>query len=509
MRRLLYVPLVGSTSVASNEGYREFYALTEALRASDEKAFWYVVIPSWVTDGIRGHDRMQYVYLEGTRDVSVNDVVGFPSFELAQYFARRGGRYIVDGVLTNCVQFSLYLQRLLSDPAAKFLMPVFVRDHDEDSGSIDDSPFSWLMLAMNYIGCYTAIRSRAERRLISRFVNRYANPSLGKLFVEQSIWWPRGYDIGKFDRLVDEMKRPVRPMMFCGGDFSNATRKKRELEIGRYLLVAGASDVSVTSWSARYKIENALPKKDSSFIKYINAGVSKDTYLREVARSQFFVSTIGEYDILAGEEELSRLLLGQVGVFPYIEMIRERLGKKYPFYYNSENQEEAMAMAAWVVENYGDAKEQIKPIIARLRKEHNQDCTAKKAWEQITKKIDETYVFHRVRPRAEADHKKQSLFFVVYNLAKKLGDEFSLDVFLDILEEHVTWLKPWSKKGTLKELGEVSAALPTLYDIRQMLDNLGWVDQCTGVNIMLRREREPWPQTSEMLKGECDVQETS
>jgi len=468
MRRLLYVPLVGSTSVASNEGYREFYALTEALRASDEKAFWYVVIPSWVTDGIRGHDRMQYVYLEGTRDVSVNDVVGFPSFELAQYFARRGGRYIVDGVLTNCVQFSLYLQRLLSDPAAKFLMPVFVRDHDEDSGSIDDSPFSWLMLAMNYIGCYTAIRSRAERRLISRFVNRYANPSLGKLFVEQSIWWPRGYDIGKFDRLVDEMKRPVRPM-----------------------------------------IENALPKKDSSFIKYINAGVSKDTYLREVARSQFFVSTIGEYDILAGEEELSRLLLGQVGVFPYIEMIRERLGKKYPFYYNSENQEEAMAMAAWVVENYGDAKEQIKPIIARLRKEHNQDCTAKKAWEQITKKIDETYVFHRVRPRAEADHKKQSLFFVVYNLAKKLGDEFSLDVFLDILEEHVTWLKPWSKKGTLKELGEVSAALPTLYDIRQMLDNLGWVDQCTGVNIMLRREREPWPQTSEMLKGECDVQETS
>jgi len=45
----------------------------------------------------------------------------------------------------------------------------------------------------------------------------------------------------------------------------------------------------------------------------------------------------------------------------------------------------------------------------------------------------------------------------------------------------------------LQDIGKVGHVLPTLYDIREMLDNLGWVDTCEGQRIMLRKERDPLP----------------
>ena len=39
--------------------------------------------------------------------------------------------------------------------------------------------------------------------------------------------------------------------------------------------------------------------------------------------------------------------------------------------------------------------------------------------------------------------------------------------------------------------GNVREPLPTMFDLRMMLDNLGWIDRCDGYKIVFERERDP------------------
>jgi hypothetical protein len=492
---MLYIPLVSQLSLDGNAGFQEFFALSDRLRELGERVYWYVVMPSWVTDGLRGHDRMQYVYIDSTRDHGVNDVVGFPAFELAQYFARRGGKFIVDGVLSNCVPFSSYVSRLLSDPVAHSAMPVFVRDHDEEEFQVNiDRVADRIDLAATYIGCHVGLQSDAQRSLLSSFVTTNTNPAMSRVFKDNSFLWPVGYDLDQVDEyVVNANGSPVIdvPVLFVGGDFDQTRSKRRELEIAQRLFALTKVDVLVTSRSPRYKLDRVLPKGDTSFIGSVGMRVGLDSYRRSLAKGHLFVSVSNRFNTLAGEEEIGRLVYGQVGVFPHEEWAIGRLGPDYPFYYNTGEDDEAVLLAEWIVKNYEDAAERIVPTIQKLRTEQSLGRSVDMAWGAIQATLDERYRVNQIK--GPTNENKQPLFLTVYQVASKLGDEFSLDVFLDVMEEHLPWLKPWGRKGSLKVLGDVPQALPTLYDIRVMLDNLGWVDQCDGPNIVVRREREPLP----------------
>jgi hypothetical protein len=393
---------------------------------------------------------------------------------------------IIDGVLTNCVRFSAYLKQLLSDPVSGQSVPVFVRDHDGDGGVVVDDIGHWLGLASSYSSCHTAVRSENEKRILAKFISRYANPAMGRLFQERCFSWRSGYDLDIVDKVVKGLPSDGdKPVLFCGGNFDSQKVKREELKIAQWLFAINAVEVMVTSRSSRYKIENVLPSGDSSFVRWINARASSAVYLKDVGRAHLFVSVQEGYDSLANEEEFSRLLMGQIGIFPHLNWVTERLGSKYPFYYNFGNADEALAMAEWVATHYTEALGSVVSFVSRLRSEHDQESTLMMAWREMAERIQDCYVVHKMKERKDG---KQPLFSVIHHIAEKLGDSFALDVFLDILEEHVPWLKPWNRKGALKELGEVPRVLPTLYDIREMLDNLGWVDTCEGPSIMLRRE---------------------
>jgi len=489
---MLYVPLVSQQALDGNVGFHEFFALSDRLRQAGEDIFWYVLIPSWVKDGLKGHNRMQYVYLDNTRDHVVNDVVGFPAFETAEYFARRGGKFIVDGVLSNCVEFSSYLSHLLSDPVKKRTMPVFVRDHGEQTAfTTRETPEQWLLAVSNYVGCHVGVRSHSERYSLARTVSINTNAAMSSLFARKSFLWPVGYDLDRVDSVVSESTRKMDglPVFFCGGDFDLSKNKRRELKIARELYATGVAQTLVTSVSARYKIERALPQGDSSFIKVIEAQARPEHYELALAKAHVFVSVARAHDTLAAEEELGRLLYGQVGVFPHQKWFSMRLGEDYPFYYTTEHDEEAFILAEWIAKNYEDAVGRIEPMVQKLREAQSLETSVAEGWEAMQMWMSAQYHVNEMKPVTD----KPTLFQTVYKVATGLGVSFNLDVFLDILEEHLPWLKAWGRKGSLKVLGDVPQALPTLYDIREMLDNLGWVDTCDGPDIMIRRVREPLP----------------
>jgi hypothetical protein len=492
MKRFLYVPSVGKTTVADNEGYLEFCTLVDVLSARGEDVVWYVLVPSWVKDGLRPYDNLEYVYLDAVRDVNITMTAGFPAFEVARNFARRGGMRIIDGVLTNCVGYAAYLGSLLSDNESPFRVPVFVRDHVVRDFS-HESFYDWLNLAHSYTGCHLAVRSDYESRAISSFLRQYSNPAFGRIFLDGLVKWPVVYDPVGYDvdseRCYSDVSDNAPSVLFCGGEYGIPGLKVDELKIAKKLFISGNILASLATRTPRYKVDKAFPHGDKSFLRWLNTSVEKDEYDREVKRGDFFVSVQGKGPSLIIEEELSRLIVGQVGIVPYGGLFVEKLGEGYPFYYNPCRLDEAVGMASWVADNLFESRKLVKSFSKDLMEKSDARIVAMDVWHAMAKEIDKTYRVHKMR--RSLDGNRRSVLEVVYDVATKLGDHFMLDVFLDILEEHITWLKPFSRKGTLKSYGDVRPGLPTLYDLREMLDNCGWVDMGGGRGIVLQRVKDP------------------
>ena len=487
MRRILVVPSIGHTSVVSDDAYREFYALSQVVRESNERAFWYFVVPSWVRDGLLGHDRLRYIHLDSTRDVSINSTSGFPSLELARQFSRRGGRYIVDAVLTDCVFFGAYLKKLLSDPFGKTI-PVILRDHGEPR--VRDVPEEWMYLACSYASCFSAVRSDHDIDVLSRFISRYINPSMSRLFLRRCIEWKPGYDIPELEGVMGKVVPEKRTSMFIGGDFSSFAHEKRDLlSLARRISITGVSDVVLSTPSASYDVEKLMPSGDNSFVDTIHSSMKGLAYYRDASRSLYFVSIADRVGCHSDfDDEIARVILGQVGIFPAAHWITSLVGRDYPLLYNAGHMDEAYALAVWITQNREEALRAAKSLRDRFVREYDMTETHPVFFDRVGRLIDNDYEIHHLKKVAG---KKKPFFNLVYDISQKLGDSFALDVFLDVLEEHATWLKPWGRKGTLKSYGDMGDALPTLYDIREMLDNLGWIDLCDNADIRLKRVRNP------------------
>lgn len=493
VRRILVVPSLSYTSVANDEAYQEFYSLSRVILDSEEKAYWYFVIPSWIRDGLMGHDRICYVHMDSTRDPVVNSVSGFPALELARNFARRGGRNIVDAVLTDCSFFGVYLKKLLSDSEAR-PVPIVLRDHGRDP-VVKDSPDEWSYLACSYMNCHAAVRSEFGKKVLSRLARRYLNASMAKLLLDRCIDWSVGYDVGKMSEISSNAIGKRGDMMFIGGDFESYMDKRDLFLLGKQVSLTGVADVSLASLSPVSKVERFFPNGDGSFLSTIRASLRPDEYYREASLCRFFVSVADRASCFEEfEREVALCLLGQVGVFPASDWIMDRVGGDYPLLYNVGCMDEAYALIVWVVQNKEEAKKIALKLKDKFIVEHDQHSVHYLFFERVLALIKNEYRIHKLK---KFSGKKRPLFSIIYDVSQRLGDEFALDVFLDVLEEHVTWLKPWGRKGTLKSYGDVSIALPTLYDIREMLDNLGWVDTCEKSDIYLRREREPLPEVLE------------
>lgn len=486
MRRVLIVPSVSTSSVANSESFRELYALTEAISGSGERSFWYMAVPPWVRDGLRGHSNLHYLHVETTRDQKLNDVLGYSAFDLATWFARRGGTHIVDAVITDCVQFAWQLRQFMSDPRRE-MVPVVVRDlRRRYEGRLDTEPAA--SVAMSYAVNLVAATSSHNRKEIAKFLSTYLSPTMVRLFNENSFVWPTSADVEALDVCRDNIEKPGAPVAFVGGNVENKGTRFI-LKVYRKLFALGVSSV-VASTSSESSVRRSLPGDDVAYLSDIMANIPLDAYDMEVAKAHLFVSAAPSESVF--DEEVRRLVLGQVGVFPHEAFIVDVLGDDYPFYYNAGKEEEALAMASWVSENYDEATGMTEPFRTRVSKRLHQSSVFRGAWEHITGLIDQRYSIHELKDVPEGTA-KVPLFNVVYNVANGLGDEFAMRVFLDVLEEHVTYLKPWGRKGTLQVLGQVKAAIPSLYDLRQMLDNLGWIDRCDQSEVVLTRERDPLP----------------
>jgi len=476
--RLLYIPNVTRQSLVDNVGFQEFLKISEATHRLGLDVYWYVVVPSWATDGMRGHQRLQYLYMDSTRDGAVSELVGFSADEIAKFFSRRGGRYIVDAIISNKAGFASYVASLLGDPFGHATIPVIIRDNGDTIKKLSSNNDRDLFFMLsNYVNCYTALRSNSEMSIVSSIVGKNLSPSIARTFVNRSFVWNSSFDqVDRCDRSDDSL------VVFSGGDFRNSANRRRELLLYRRLFATHGVKVVVYTGSSRSRIKQAFPDGDESFISSINPNVQMGAYTSHLSMADMFVSFSSKFDTVDIDDELSRLLHGQVGVFPYARCSADRLGEDYPFYYNSGNSDEAFAVASWVVDHIGDARGMITDVVDKIRSNHFVDHVAG----GVVGKIADIVHSHS----GEYGGTRERSIDVIGGVAERMGDSFPLDVFLDVMEEHLTWLKPFGRKGALKDFGSVRHNMITLYDIRSMLGDLGWVDLCNSSNIVLERRNK-------------------
>jgi len=471
MKRFLIVPNIFKKTVVDNAGYREFYNLTKIVSSIDS-VYWYMVVPSWVQDGLLGHDRLTYVHLDPSHDRIINDIVGFPALEIARQFARRGGRNIIDGVVTDNVYFSAYLGKLLSDQNSKYDVPVFLRKHGKVS---IDSDLDAILVAANYAASSVAPVSELNKNNIVASISENISPVVRRTMRKKMFLWTQGYDMSVVDRL---RMVPKDNTLFVGGSFEHNVKKREQIKNAVRLSSANVLNSVLASCSKSYVVNRFLNDGDRTSFVSVKTGLGTDMYLSEMSMAGCFISFAdSKWDSGDMEDELLRLMVGQVGVFPYVDVVVSILGEDYPFYYNDGNILEAAALVEWIVANLKDAQKKISDIVDKLILEHDEKETFTSAWQHMSKVSDDCSV--------SIDKMNKALVEQVENVAVALGNEFFLDVFLDVLEEKVPWLKPWGRKGLLKEYGDIDRSLPTLYDLRAILSFLGWHDACNSAEIKI------------------------
>lgn len=480
-RRFLYIPLVTRTSLSGNEGYAEFCDLVRYVNESGDKSFWYVMIPIWVRDGIVPIDGVHYLYVDTVRDVRISRMAGYPAFEIAREFSRRGGRFVIDAVLTNCTLFSGYLSYLLSDPESIHNVPVFVRNKDREGwasrGRMGDS----LSLASSVSMAHVAVSSSSEKRMLLEFLSSHINAKARSSFEGNVFDWGPGYD------LVKRVHREPRDIahMFCGGSFKFSFGRSLEFSVARHLESEGLAKLIISTQSTMGDISKSIGKITIPSLSILHS-LAYEMYERTFHTGDFFVSAFSENMIYESEDCIKRLISGQVGIFSYSGLAMERLGDNYPFFFNSGDVTEATAMASWVSENIETARSEIEPFVDKLVAENRRDVSFGRAWRRMCSVIDQQCGEASIAHSDDGD--RGPLDIAISDISSKYGEKVSLDVVLDVLEEKVPWLKPWNRKGSIKTFGEIPDNLPTMYDIRHSLSGIGWEDDCSLKDIfMIRR----------------------
>jgi hypothetical protein len=482
MRRVLIIPAISTTSVASNFSFQELFEFSEIV-SENKGVYWYIVVPPWVRDGMKGHKNLQYVHLETTRDIEVNDIVGYSAYEVATQFARRGGKYVVDAVITDCVEFSLQLQRVLSD-LTKNPVPVFVRDLRRKY--LHKKELCKFSVAQSLVQGFSGVTSRSHRSEVVSFLSESLKASVVNSFIDRSFVWPLSSNLDYLDKFKSVEKRDEMSVFLGGEPEDNGGAEV--LGIYKNLFACVDVDVRIVTTSSMSRLKVVLRDGDYSYLGDMKAGVPVEAYYTEMAKSHLFVS-VAESE-KSFHDDLEKMVLGQVGIFPWKSnsFVANYFDSDYPFLYLPGDHDQALSMAQWVVDNYKDSVSMISKYVDKIRKLIDRKNVFVRVWSELEKVIFRQYRVYKMKEWNKL--KRMPLFNAVNHVATQLGDQFAMRVFLDILEEQVTWLKPWNRKETLVTFGVNKEPLPTVFDLREMLSNLGWEDTCESPDIVLFKKHD-------------------
>lgn len=377
----------------------------------------------------------------------------------------------MDACICGCPPFALYLKRILSDPRRDDL-PVYIRE------PIRHRSMGGLETALSMAGCSTLTRSNGDLRDRVQAISDLVSPAVLRKILGNAIEWRTGHDLDLYDTIAQ--KATNSPVLFLG-NVSDRSMARRILALYRGLYATGLG-VTVVSTDSMSVVNDRFPDNDRSYVSTLKGGVDYREYLSYAGLCGIFVSLARDDSNLAvSNVEIQNMLMGQIGILPKTDYTIRLLDRDYPFLYTDESA--AMDMAAYIHESYDSARKKISKYRGRLRDKFGWHNTNVDAWSAISAHIKKGQNHGSIRSKRRSD-----LFGTIQRVAEGLGDKFRFDVFLDVLEENATWIKPWGYKGAITTLGK-SENLPTQYDIIEALGELGWTDMCDGEIAFMKRTK--------------------
>jgi glycosyltransferase involved in cell wall biosynthesis len=460
--------------------------LIRSSREMDRKFFFYMILPEWAQDPWPDEPNQFTITVPMNKDFWMNEMIGVPAEPLAEAFCRRGGKYIVDMLYTEMVRPSWYMGQVISDYRSRHSLPVFITDPITIGGWVNRTWEHRVANAYSYLHGYPLATSTFEENGYRELVTDFFRPAYIDKFNQRIHRVPVAIDIASYQKVRDEEQgnKHEKVSLFCGMRFNEDKGIKFIMDVFRTLYASGR-DIYVCSTTGTDQIKGTqqIPDKDMSMLKTMKFGCPRDEYVQEAARCHVFLSA-SKVESFA-MHIVEQLTLGLIGVLPNAQWVWDWIPKEYPFVYEPGDRVEAYTMISWVMDNYERAYEMARPFMDYVAKAYDSKESSKAIFDAFNQRIDERFVDYTKKPlRFSKGGKFRYPFRLeVCDAADSLGESFSMPQLLQVLKARMKG----TDVGVFTKLGGPRLGVPTLYDIRMMLESYGWTDACDGPKVRFVR----------------------
>jgi len=404
-------------------------------------------------------------------------------------FNMRTGIYPIDAVITEKTGIALLMQKLISDIRyAKeedyVKVPVVIVEDRAWSRTKGHQFVDWQEFALRALS-YSCLRSVVltsfEKDEVIDASKQYVSPALLRRLKENVTVINLGIPLENVDRAVKGVKKREKFTLFWGGRLSAQKRPFFVLE--QFLkMFEGGRDVDIVVTTPHVASIKFAKKLDEYMRRYsglkIMFDVGRDEYLRLCASSHVWMSASLHEGFSVGMCEM--MATGVPGIVPRRPWSVEMLGEDYELFYDPRSFEEAATLLRWVYENYDEAVEIGRRTRERVIKKFDNRMFA----DMLLARVEEEVLRNRSLVEKFIVNESSKVGQTVVMLAdrfEKMGiDEFSL-------HELAYEFKKFSYGGISFDDG-ARMQDPSLWDIRQFLMSMGYVDLCDSEVPRFRRE---------------------
>ncbi len=408
--RILVIPLIGISNINSDSDYL-YYA--DIIKGAKKRGwYFYMVLPEYAEGEVDELPNCEYVYVPMGKDF-FEESMHFP-YELLEKFGRRGGKYLIDLIMTTRTGGSVMGQSMLSDFRRKDYIPTVLVEAMvrawKKPNDVDAS-----LRAMSYCLSYTWLLSTEEKKRALDIITRVASPYLVNQFLENSKVIETGVRVEQLDKTIAKAKLNDKFSLFFGGRFSVEKRPEIMKELVEKLYSYGRDiEVYVTTQhvNSRYlrKYGNSVVYTD------LKKGCSREDFLDTASSSHVFICSSDDESWPSGFWE--QLYVIGIGIFPDKPWVRANLPKDYPYIYKDIM--EGHTMLRYILDNYEEAKAKIDWIRPWIRENANWQKQLDKALDWVS--TIEKQSFKLSGKTMEIDG-KDGLGTMILEVVETFGDE--------------------------------------------------------------------------------------
>jgi hypothetical protein len=489
--RIAMIPNPGVGILKSDSDYIAVENIINYCGQFHDDMFFYVVLSGSYEGQVGDGDlpRTKFVWLDKEADFMFRHACIDSDF--AKYFYVRGGKYLIDCIYSTRLFEGVHISQLLTDYRTSHYVPVVLAtiapwEYGTFSEGRKRPKIQYdCATAMSFALCNPIFYGRRDYLNSQQYVRQCLSPYFQRMFEKTCMYTDIALTIPEMDEIIKSTQKYKKFTLYYGTRFATVKQVDKVMKVYEQLYSSGM-DVDIvfttqTGWRQIAKRKYVQDTLKSGSIRYLITSYDKFRYMREAARGHVFMAASLDENLSSFIFE--QIYLGLIGVLPNRPWVLESLPKEYPFLWN--NLSEAYGMIKWIYENYEQAKAKINPY----RKMINEKYDLPNMMQDLVNHIRKVAQIGIERNREMTGTQSRSrIWKEVQNFVISEYDEdaIRLQSFLKMIDKRFTGFKT----ALLEKPGGPSRTVPTKILFKNMLEKMGYEDNCQEAEPVFERRRK-------------------